>query len=71
MKNYLSPTEKVHVTLAKSESNEAHKDEVIVDGDAHEKWSMPKSTCAPKHNYEKKFDSICNKKRRTMFNYFT
>ena len=63
-------TAKEHVPLAKKESNETHKDSMLVDGDVCEKWSMPKSTCVHRSNYEKKFESIDNNTHRSRFETF-
>ena len=44
LKHFLSVTSKEHVLLEKSESNEKHNNEALVDGNACEKYSAPKST---------------------------
>ena len=71
MKHVLSAIAKEHVSLAKSDSNKTRRDEVLVDGNAREKWNMPKRACVLRIHYENKFESVDNNKNRTRFEVFT
>ena len=56
--------------LEKSESNETHEDEVFLDDDPCEKWSVPKRTDVTRSNCDKNFEIIDNDKYGTSFEAF-
>ena len=57
--------------LEKLESKDIHDDETLVDSDVREKWIMPKRTCLPRNNHEKKIESFDNNKHKARFDDFS